>query len=75
MGSFWRLGELGSTSINLKPGPLKSPGIFSMKYIEDIIITVVFIGVAAGLTTCEPNKRNCDIFHSAGTPAHKCEKY
>jgi hypothetical protein len=74
MGSFWHLVEYISISVALiKPGLWS--GHFNMKYIEDIIITIVFIGVVTGLSTCEPNKRNCDIFHSAGKPAHKCETY
>ena len=46
-----------------------------MKYIEDIIITIVFIGVVAGITTLEPSKKSCDIVHESGKPAHRCEKY
>ena len=46
-----------------------------MNYIEDIIITVVFIGVVAGLSSCEPDKKNCDITHEIGVPAHRCENY
>jgi hypothetical protein len=78
MGSFWRLGELGSTSINLKPGlRLGHFQKVTMKYLDDILSTILVLFVLFNIVTCTPyDKKSCDITHPAGVPAHlRCENY
>ena len=66
------MAKLSNASIVIRPGFGRGT---LMKHLEDIVITIVFIGVVAGLSTCEPNKKSCDVIHEAAKPAHRCENF